>query len=30
MGTFHYTIEVGDPEGERFEPLEALVDTGTS
>ena len=28
MGTFSYTIEVGDPQGERFETLEALVDTG--
>ncbi len=30
MGTFETTIEIGDPEGERFEPLEALVDTGSS
>jgi clan AA aspartic protease len=30
MGTFSYPIEIGDPEGERFEPLEALVDTGAS
>lgn len=30
MGTFRYPIEVGDPQGERFERLEALVDTGAS
>ena len=30
MGTFPVTIEVGDPRGERFEPVEALVDTGAS
>ena len=30
MGTFQYTIEVGDPQGERFETVEALVDTGAS
>ncbi len=30
MGTFHYTIEVGDPQGDRFETVEALVDTGAT
>ncbi|MDP2948553.1 MAG: retroviral-like aspartic protease family protein [Chloroflexota bacterium] len=30
MGTFHYAIEVGDPQGTRFERVEALVDTGAS
>lgn len=30
MGTFRYPIEVGDPQGERFERLDALVDTGAS
>lgn len=30
MGTFHYPIEIGDPQGERFERVEALVDTGAS
>ena len=28
MGTFHVTIEVGDPEGLRYQNTEALVDTG--
>ena len=30
MGTFSYPIEVGDPEGPRFEVVEALVDTGAT
>jgi len=30
MGTFFVTIEVGDPEGTRFEAVEALVDTGAT
>ena len=30
MGTFETTIEIGDPRGERYEPLEALVDTGST
>ncbi len=30
MGTFRYSIEVGDFAGEHFEPLEALVDTGAT
>ena len=30
MGTFHATIEVGDPDGVRFEPVEAMVDTGAT
>ena len=28
MGTFRVQVDVGDPTGERFEPVEALVDTG--
>jgi clan AA aspartic protease len=30
MGTFRVRIEVGDPARERFEPVEALVDTGAT
>lgn len=30
MGTFSYSIELGDPSGQRFERVEALIDTGTS
>ena len=30
MGTFTVTIEIGDPQGTRFETLEAPVDTGAS
>ncbi len=30
MGTFTYTIDIGDPQGQRFERVEALVDTGAS
>ena len=30
MSTFYVTIEVGDLEGLRFEPVEALADTGAS
>lgn len=30
MGTFRITVEVGDPGGQRFEAVEALVDTGTT
>ncbi len=30
MGTFTITIQIGDPEGERFEEVEALVDTGAT
>ena len=30
MGTFSVTIEVGGLEGQRFEELEALVDTGAT
>ena len=28
MGTFSVTIEIGDLQGQRFEAMEALVDTG--
>jgi predicted aspartyl protease len=30
MGTFSAVFEVGDPAGQRWEPVEALVDTGAS
>ena len=30
MGTFRASIEVGDPAGERYEALEAIVDTGAT
>ena len=30
MGTFRHRIDVGDPQGARFETVEALVDTGAS
>jgi predicted aspartyl protease len=30
MGTFSVTVEIGDPQGTRFETLEALVDAGAS
>jgi predicted aspartyl protease len=30
MGTFRVEFEVGNPEGRRFERLQALVDTGAS
>ncbi len=30
MGTFRHRIEIGDPEGQRFEAVDALVDTGAS
>ncbi len=30
MGTFRVQIEVGDPEGKRFQAVEALVDTGAT
>ncbi len=30
MGTFHVTIEIGDPAGQRFASVEALVDTGAT
>ena len=30
MGTFRVAIEIGDPRGERWESVEALVDTGAS
>ena len=30
MGTFFVTIGVGDPSGSRFEPVEMLVDTGST
>ena len=30
MGTFWITVEIGDPHGQRFEPVEMLVDTGAT
>ena len=30
MGTFKVSIQIGDPQGRRFEQVEALVDTGAS
>ena len=30
MGTFRVAIEIGDPQGHRWETLDALVDTGAS
>ena len=30
MGTFSVDIEIGDPDGNRFESVRALVDTGAS
>ena len=30
MGSFRVRIEIGDPQGQRFEALEALVDTGAT
>ena len=30
MGIFSVPVEVGDPEGSRFERVEALVDTGAT
>ncbi len=29
MGIFTYAFEVGDPQGQRFESVEAMVDTGS-
>lgn len=30
MGTFHITLAVGDPQGESYVPVEALVGTGAT
>ena len=30
MGTFQVTIEIGDPQGRRFEEVDTLVDTGAT
>ena len=30
MGAIHVTIEVGDMRGEQFEPVEVMVDTGST
>ncbi len=30
MGIFNYVFDVGDPQGQRFESVEAMVDTGST
>ena len=30
MGTFNVQVQVGDPLGERYSPVDALVDTGST
>lgn len=30
MGIFYVDVEIGDPQGERFESVRALVDTGSA
>ena len=30
MGAFRITVVIGDPHGQRFEPVEMLVDTGAT
>ncbi len=30
MGTFQATVEIGDPDGTRYETVEAVVDTGST
>ena len=30
MGTFRITVEIADPQGRQFEPVEMLVDTGAT
>ena len=30
MGTFTVELQVGDPQGRRFEPVEAMVDSGAT
>ena len=30
MGTFNVQLEIGDPEGERYETVEAMVDSGAA
>lgn len=30
MGTFRVNVEIGDPAGQRYEPVEVLVDTGAT
>ena len=30
MGTFQVTVEIGDPQGQRYETVEALVDSGAT
>ena len=30
MGTFQVTIEIGDPDGQRYETVDALVDSGAT
>ena len=30
MGAFRTTVEIADPQGQQFEPVEMLVDTGAT
>lgn len=30
MGTFHATIDIGDPQGQRWQAVDTLVDTGSA
>ena len=30
MGTFNVQLEIGDPDGQRFETVEAMVDSGAT
>ena len=30
MGSFNVEVEIGNPDGTRFEPVEALIDTGAA
>ena len=30
MGTFNVQLEIGDPEGQRYETVEAMVDSGAA
>ena len=30
MGTFQVELEIGDPQGQHFEPVDALVDSGAT
>ena len=30
MGSFRFSIAIGDPQGQEYEPIDALVDTGAT